>query len=297
MIDVHENIHGNHKRLLVAASLLERTKPASVLDVGCGNGIHLTTPLAERFPHIRVLGIDSDAATMRVAQDFAERHHVQNVRFVVDTALAAQERFDCIIASEVLEHVEEPCEFLRFLRSRLAPNGHILLTTPNGYGAFELMTAIETVLHLLGVMQLLSKVPGLRSLKVGTSYNTGNVADTQSDTLAISPHVNFFSYKRLLRLFSEAGLRVVDYRARSLFGGLGFQQLLRSPKSLRWNAYASDGLSPYLVSGWMFVLQASNDKPSGNCSYRRRWNERLRRILTAKRWATAATSRGDIQFS
>ncbi|MCU0426240.1 MAG: class I SAM-dependent methyltransferase [Candidatus Kapabacteria bacterium] len=286
MIEVRENIHGNKKRFEYAVSLIERFQCASVLDVGCGNGEHLTTPLAEHFPSVRFVGIDSDAATMRLAEEIAKHHTVKNIQFFTDAEFQSDEKFDLVIASEVIEHVERPGEFLLFLRSKLKPKGAILLTTPNGYGAFELMTAIETPLHLLGVMNLLSKLPGLRSLKVGNSYDTGNVADLQADTLAISPHVNFFSYKRLLTLFKEAGLRVEEYKPRALFGGLGFQQLIRSAEALHKNAYSSDGKSPYLVSGWMFVLKSSSNEPKKQFSYRRRFNERLRRRLTAKRWGT-----------
>lgn len=39
--------------------------------------------------------------------------------------------FDCIIAMEVIEHLENPFSFLRNLRSCLSENGAILLSTPN----------------------------------------------------------------------------------------------------------------------------------------------------------------------
>lgn len=41
-------------------------------------------------------------------------------------------RFDLVIAAEVIEHVAHTDNFLRHLAKFLVPNGHILLTTPNG---------------------------------------------------------------------------------------------------------------------------------------------------------------------
>jgi 2-polyprenyl-3-methyl-5-hydroxy-6-metoxy-1,4-benzoquinol methylase len=41
-------------------------------------------------------------------------------------------RFDAILATEVIEHVAHPDEFLRQLASLLEPGGVIVLTTPNG---------------------------------------------------------------------------------------------------------------------------------------------------------------------
>lgn len=282
MTDIQENIHGNKKRLAYAESLLRERKPTTVLDVGCGNGIYLTIPLAERFPETQFWGVDSDATTIEAAQ---AQTTLPNLHFRVDAEIPATQTFDVIIASEVIEHVEHPGAFLLFLRSKLQAGGSMFITTPNGYGCFEIMTALETALHLLGVMTLLSKVPFLHSFKVGIGYDTDNISAMQHDTLAISPHVNFFSYKRLRKLFSEAGFRVVAYRPRSLFGGIGFQQLMKRKSVLEWNARTADRMPPHVVSGWMFVVEVQGE-PVGEFSYRRRINERVRRYFTAKRWGT-----------
>jgi SAM-dependent methyltransferase len=42
------------------------------------------------------------------------------------------ERFDCIVAIEVLEHVEKDAEFVREVSRVLKPGGVFLMTTPNG---------------------------------------------------------------------------------------------------------------------------------------------------------------------
>ncbi|MEE2638254.1 MAG: methyltransferase domain-containing protein [Acidobacteriota bacterium] len=40
--------------------------------------------------------------------------------------------FDCIVATEIIEHVAHPDEFLKQLSSLVAPGGYVVLTTPNG---------------------------------------------------------------------------------------------------------------------------------------------------------------------
>jgi 2-polyprenyl-3-methyl-5-hydroxy-6-metoxy-1,4-benzoquinol methylase len=321
----HETIHANRKRFefvsgVIASELRRRAAatagaqaltptppptppptptPLRVLDVGCGNGVFLTEPLAARFPEVEFVGIDSDAATIALAE--AQRT-LPNLRYAVELETRAvasagagmeasasefsDESFGIIIASEVIEHVEEPASLLAWLHSQLGANGRVVITTPNGYGAFEAMTALETVLDLLGVMRLLSRLPGLRSLKVGSAYDTNDHQAKQHDTLAISPHVNFFSYRRLTKLFEASGFVVEGYRARALFGGLGFQQLMRSQRALTWNAHTSDRVPARCASGWMFVLAAATKADAPPFVYRRRWNERLRRYLTGKRWGT-----------
>ena len=43
-------------------------------------------------------------------------------------------QFDTIVAAELIEHVEQPYDFLRGLKHHIAPGGLLLLTTPNPLG-------------------------------------------------------------------------------------------------------------------------------------------------------------------
>jgi SAM-dependent methyltransferase len=62
-------------------------------------------------------------------------------------------RFDLVVACEIIEHVAHPVEFLRHLKRFLTPDGHLLLTTPNGayfrnrlktYSQVQDLTALES---------------------------------------------------------------------------------------------------------------------------------------------------------
>ncbi len=276
-----ETIHGNRKRIAYLTDVIRRLNPATVLDVGCGNGVFLTIPLAEAFPTVEFIGIDSDQDTIDLAND---TNSCKNLRFVVNDKIPTPAHYDLVIASEVIEHVDDPEGFLDWLRTLTSDDGHIVVTTPNGYGPFETVTFVETLLDLSGVMKMLSAVPGLKKLKVGDSYSSGDVRSLQHDTLAISPHVNFFSLGVLTRIFDHRGLRVVEYRPRSFLGGLGFNQLMKSQSLLSWNSRISDSLPKRMVSGWMFVLKKSKSSISSHKIYARRWNEKFRRFITAKRW-------------
>lgn len=281
---MQETIHGNAKRLAYVASLIERYQPKTVLDVGCGNGVFLTIPLAELFPSTKFIGIDSDRETIDLANT---ENTCANLRFATNAELEDGMTFDFVLASEVIEHVDDPESFLDWLRLILAERGKLVITTPNGYGPFELSTFVESLMDLSGLMKLLSKVPFLKKLKVGDSYSSGDVRSMQHDTLAISPHVNFFSLGVLESMFERRGYSIVEVRARSFLGGLGFNQLMKSQGILEWNSRVSDRLPKRFVSGWMFVLQTNPNAGVQPKSYRRRFNERLRRRLTALRWGTA----------
>src|SRR5437667_1697897 len=51
--------------------------------------------------------------------------------YLEDTDLP-QAGFDCIVASEVIEHVAAPADFMASVSRYLARDGVLLLTTPNG---------------------------------------------------------------------------------------------------------------------------------------------------------------------
>jgi SAM-dependent methyltransferase len=102
--------------------LFDRAAPASVLDVGCGEGV-LTAEWAERLGDRRIVGIDLDDEKLRAEW---ERRRRANLDFRVEEATSlsfGDGEFDLAAAIEVLEHVPEPeatvAEMARVARSRL----------------------------------------------------------------------------------------------------------------------------------------------------------------------------------
>ena len=81
--------------------------PASVLDVGCGEGV-LTDEWAERLDDGRIVGIDLDDPKLRAEWEMRRR---PNLEFRAEEATRCPSRddeFDLATAIEVLEHVPEP---------------------------------------------------------------------------------------------------------------------------------------------------------------------------------------------
>jgi SAM-dependent methyltransferase len=87
--------------------LFTRAAPASVLDVGCGEGV-LTEQWAERLDPGRVVGIDLEDP--KLAGEWAPRRR-PNLEFrpmTVEELDFGDDEFDLVAATEVLEHVFEP---------------------------------------------------------------------------------------------------------------------------------------------------------------------------------------------
>ena len=105
-------------------------KNLNIIDVGCGGGI-LSEPLKRLGA--RITGIDASETAIQSARLHSEKSNLE-INYLVGTIdrLIEQKKFyDIVIASEVIEHVKDPNDFIKGLKKLLAPKGKIILTTLN----------------------------------------------------------------------------------------------------------------------------------------------------------------------
>jgi SAM-dependent methyltransferase len=246
-----ENLWGYRKRLhFVRQALAEAfpsRAPASllVLDIGCGNGSQLALPLAREG--FQVTGIDPDAASITRAMQIAK--DVPTARFLCAPVAEIGDRvFDVVILSEVLEHVAEPREVLQEGVRHLGMDGVVIVTTPNGYGEFELDWWLFRALRMQRVVDALAK------------SNNRPVASTDNEE---SGHIQFFARRRLRGIFAECGLDVWRESGSSFLAGpLVGHTLARSRRFIEWNARVTDKLPLALASGWYFALRRKAGAPA-----------------------------------
>ena len=118
----------DHPLRQATARFIESVLPsdAVVLDIGCGSG-DLTSMLARSAAS--VVGIDHDRDCIAMAQD---NHRLPNVKFLEGEAeeclVSAETKFDVVILSHVLEHVEDPALLLEKISSRC---GLVYLEVPD----------------------------------------------------------------------------------------------------------------------------------------------------------------------
>jgi SAM-dependent methyltransferase len=231
-----EDPYGNAKRLAFCADAIGGAPVGRVLDVGCGTGDLLTRPLALRFPSVRFVGLDSDRASLDHARGLEP---LANLAFEPVDRLKGLGPADLIIASEVIEHVEDPEAFLVELRRELAPAGRLIRSIK-------------------------------RTLIPGSGQPT-------PDTLAISPHISFFTLPCLRTVMARSGFQERLFKPRTALCGFVLDSLVRRLGLASWNARVADRLPPWMVSDWMFVLAPA--EPAAGRGFRRgalvRWRRRL----------------------
>ena len=101
-----------------------------VLDIGCGGGL-LSEPMTRLGAE--VVGADAAPRNIEVARLHAEQVGLQ-IDYRAETAealLAAGERFDAVLAMEIVEHVADPPGFVKSCHDLLNPGGVLVASTLN----------------------------------------------------------------------------------------------------------------------------------------------------------------------
>ena len=111
----------------IVIKLLGKHRPASVLDLGCGNGV-LTKKISDSgFP---VIGVDPSESGVEGAQKMFPDLDFRVCGVYDDPISVGLDKFDIVVAEEVVEHLYFPDELLKFSRKVLKPGGKIIITTP-----------------------------------------------------------------------------------------------------------------------------------------------------------------------
>lgn len=134
-----------------ASSSLRPFESLNLLDVGCGGGL-----VAEPMTRLgfTVTGIDTSAEAINVAHAHADAaglridYRTQTIEAVVDSG----QRFNAVLALEVIEHVADPALFLRCLGALVRPGGAFVGATLN-------RTASSFALAVIGAEYLLGWLP------------------------------------------------------------------------------------------------------------------------------------------
>lgn len=264
MCDFSETSYGIVKRFQVFSKWIEDFKrregrqTASILDYGCGTGFTLTCPLGQGGD--RILGIDPHPPSVDIA---VEQNLYDNVRYAVgdlNDLLEQNERFDVIICSEVLEHLQEPGAYLEGFNKLLKMPGILIVSVPNGYGPFEQLKRLERWLGCFRITPALLRLARSARSFIGRLWRRlgGAYREPVVGTLNVeSPHVNFFRLSELQAMCRRTGFTVTEVRGRTFLCGRfvdiwlnrwPFQYLLPLNNAL------GDWLPLRFCSDWMLLL-------------------------------------------
>ena len=161
----------------VVLSLLEKDREAVLLDLGYGDG-RLTALMAEKVGTSKVHGIDMEwdnpvEGVVRYQSDLNEEFPVAN------------EEFDAVVASQIIEHLSNTDRFLKEIRRVLKPTGYAIISTPN-------LASWHNIFYLL----------------FGKQPMTCNVSDEMDWPVNSPAHRRLFTVDGLVRLLGFHGFKV-----------------------------------------------------------------------------------------
>ncbi|GLS17725.1 ubiquinone biosynthesis O-methyltransferase [Labrys miyagiensis] len=124
---IRDQVAGHFGR---SATALGGLKDLRLADIGCGAGL-LSEPLAKLGG--TVTGIDMAAANIEMAKAHAARSNliIDYRNSAAEDLLAAGERFDVVLAMEIVEHVTDPAAFLKTCAGLVKPGGLLFVSTIN----------------------------------------------------------------------------------------------------------------------------------------------------------------------
>jgi len=181
---------------------------AEILDAGTGTGSNLRMLSELGFHH--VTGIDQSPQAVQ----YCAHKGFPNVRIGDVCALPFEDgRFDFILATDIIEHIDDDGIALRELRRVLKPKGKLLLTTP----AFESLWGLQDdVSH---------HRRRYRMPELVTKLNHARLAPHEAFYFNYLLFVPIFLCRRIMRLFNfgvanenEVNSRWLNWFLLSLFG-------------------------------------------------------------------------------
>jgi len=107
-------------------------EPRRIADAGSGRGV-ITLECGRRFPQAEIIGLDLNDVQCAINTSLAQRLGLRNVRFLCWDVLRLEElgRFDLILSSDNLEHLEDDLGCAQVLCRALNPGGYLIVHVPH----------------------------------------------------------------------------------------------------------------------------------------------------------------------
>ncbi len=176
-------------------------KSLTLLDFGCGQGLLLK--LLENYNY-NLYGYDFSNELIELAIKNTTNAKIYN-------KLPENKKYDVIVLSEVLEHLQDPLSVLKDLKDKLNKGGFLILTVPNG-DRFNLglylhkkneFQPINDIMYTFSEISLFLKLCSFRMLYwegIGPIFRRSN---TNNILIKI---INKFLYPFLEKIFKAFGL-------------------------------------------------------------------------------------------
>ena len=171
-----------------------------VLDIGCGEGWLGNTIKSTR--HCNIFGVELIEEAAQKSRKYYEQVSVANLDEIIPPF--GDTKFDCIVYSDILEHLNNPLKVLYELNKLLSNNGTVILSLPN-------ISHYSIILNLLRNNFLYTK-EGILD-ETHKKFFTSNSIQLMLDesNLEVVTHITNLSAGRIMRFLNIITLKKFEY--------------------------------------------------------------------------------------
>lgn len=198
--------------------------PASAsrfLDIGCSDGT-LGASIKTHWPKAYVSGMELSPEMGAVAAQRLDHVLIGDIEQANSMDALTNQTFDVVIMADILEHLRDPWDMLRRVRSKLSPGAIVVTSIPN-------IRHFDTLFNL--------------AIKGEWPYRDRGIHDRT--------HLRFFTKKNIIQMFESGGYEITDIRAN--------YRLIERPhpfnRYTRW--FTWPGLKSFLA--FQYLIQAKVD--------------------------------------
>jgi methionine biosynthesis protein MetW len=155
-------------------------KKKKILDIGCGDGTLMEPLIANKHT---VIGLDISGPALTIAKK--KGLNVKDLDLTSDWSEKITDKFDVVLAGEIIEHVFDTDKFLVNINNVLKKGGHLVLSTPN------IASLPRRIMLLLGFSPYIETT--------ARSYDAG--------------HIRYFTFNSLKALLDQNGFQVIEQKS------------------------------------------------------------------------------------
>lgn len=167
-----------------------------ILDYGCGIGA-FGWWISRKLDSVQVVNYDQDFTSNLIGRECFTR---ENCIHTLDSeSLARLEKFDVVMALELVEHIPDLGKFLSEIKGYMHADGILIVSTPNAFGYqsikeefFRRVNALIRRRNNVGYVSMINSVP--------------------YDPVTHLGHLNLFSPRTLFTLLKSQGFEVIKFK-------------------------------------------------------------------------------------